>query len=174
MAAATLITALVVIFIGAEAFTNALENLGQRLQISEGVTGSIFAAIATVSILAFKMLPSVYLDRKSCPRAKQINLHFPPAVKRNRQLDIQAELAGRFWQGFKSSKKKRFRGTPRTIDSFRISLQLPCHMNEQLRQRCINVIANEPSDTRGILVLPNGIDRQWNFDRPPRNGGSRQ
>jgi cation:H+ antiporter len=47
MAAATLITALVVIFIGAEAFTNALENLGQRLQISEGVTGSIFAAIAT-------------------------------------------------------------------------------------------------------------------------------
>ncbi len=47
MAALTLIVALVGIFIGAEAFTNALENLGQRLRISEGVTGSIFAAIAT-------------------------------------------------------------------------------------------------------------------------------
>jgi cation:H+ antiporter len=38
---------LVVILIGAEAFTNALEHLGQRLKISEGVTGSLFAAVGT-------------------------------------------------------------------------------------------------------------------------------
>jgi cation:H+ antiporter len=38
---------LAVIFVGAETFTNALEHLGQRLKISEGVTGSIFAAVAT-------------------------------------------------------------------------------------------------------------------------------
>ncbi len=42
-----LVPALVAIFLGAEAFTNALEHLGQCLKISEGVTGSIFAAIAT-------------------------------------------------------------------------------------------------------------------------------
>lgn len=42
-----LIGSLVIIFVGAEAFTNALEHLGQRLKISEGVTGSIFAAVAT-------------------------------------------------------------------------------------------------------------------------------
>ena len=46
-AALTLIISLVVICVGAEVFTNALEHLGQRLKISEGVTGSIFAAIAT-------------------------------------------------------------------------------------------------------------------------------
>jgi cation:H+ antiporter len=38
---------LVVILVGAEIFTNALEHFGERLGISEGVTGSLFAAVAT-------------------------------------------------------------------------------------------------------------------------------
>lgn len=42
-----LFIALLVILVGAELFTNALEHLGNRLKISEGVTGSIFAAVAT-------------------------------------------------------------------------------------------------------------------------------
>jgi len=42
-----LIIALVVILVGAETFTNALEHLGERLKISEGVTGSVFAAVGT-------------------------------------------------------------------------------------------------------------------------------
>jgi len=38
---------LIVILIAAEIFTNGLEHLGEKLGISEGVTGSIFAAVAT-------------------------------------------------------------------------------------------------------------------------------
>lgn len=38
---------LIVILVAAEVFTNALEHLGERLGISEGVTGSIFAAVGT-------------------------------------------------------------------------------------------------------------------------------
>lgn len=57
MATLILIISLVVIFVGAEVFTNALEHLGQRLKISEGVTGSIFAAIATA--LPETMVPIV-------------------------------------------------------------------------------------------------------------------
>ncbi|TCJ15386.1 sodium:calcium antiporter [Parasulfuritortus cantonensis] len=38
---------LVLILIAAEVFVNALEHLGERLKISEGVTGSVFAAIGT-------------------------------------------------------------------------------------------------------------------------------
>jgi cation:H+ antiporter len=38
---------LVLILISAETFTNALEHLGERLKLSEGVTGSIFAAVGT-------------------------------------------------------------------------------------------------------------------------------
>jgi cation:H+ antiporter len=37
----------VVILAASELFTNALEHLGERLGISEGVTGSLFATIGT-------------------------------------------------------------------------------------------------------------------------------
>jgi len=42
-----LVVMLVVILIASELFTNALEHLGARLKISEGVTGSLFAAVGT-------------------------------------------------------------------------------------------------------------------------------
>jgi len=42
-----LLAMLLVILAAAEIFTNALEHLGERLKISEGVTGSIFAAVGT-------------------------------------------------------------------------------------------------------------------------------
>jgi cation:H+ antiporter len=42
-----LLGSLVAILVAAEVFTNALEHLGQRLKISEGVTGSLFAAVGT-------------------------------------------------------------------------------------------------------------------------------
>jgi cation:H+ antiporter len=43
----TLFFMLIVILIAAEVFTNALEHLGEKLKISEGVTGSLFAAVGT-------------------------------------------------------------------------------------------------------------------------------
>jgi cation:H+ antiporter len=42
-----LVVMLLLILIAAEVFSNALEHLGERLQLSEGVTGSIFAAVGT-------------------------------------------------------------------------------------------------------------------------------
>lgn len=42
-----LIIFLLVILVAAQIFTNALEHLGQWLKISEGVTGSLFAAVGT-------------------------------------------------------------------------------------------------------------------------------
>ncbi|MEW6353605.1 MAG: sodium:calcium antiporter [Pseudomonadota bacterium] len=42
-----LLLMLVLILIAAEIFCNALEHLGERLKISEGVTGSLFAAVGT-------------------------------------------------------------------------------------------------------------------------------
>lgn len=44
---AQLFLMLLIILIAAEVFTNALEHLGEKLGISEGVTGSLFAAIGT-------------------------------------------------------------------------------------------------------------------------------
>lgn len=42
-----LLVMLLIILAAAEVFTNALEHLGQKLKISEGVTGSLFAAVGT-------------------------------------------------------------------------------------------------------------------------------
>lgn len=42
-----LILMLLLILVAAEVFTNALEHLGHKLKISEGVTGSLFAAVGT-------------------------------------------------------------------------------------------------------------------------------
>ena len=42
-----LLAMLLVILLASEIFTNALEHLGERLGISEGVTGSVFAAVGT-------------------------------------------------------------------------------------------------------------------------------
>ncbi|MBF0281749.1 MAG: sodium:calcium antiporter [Zetaproteobacteria bacterium] len=42
-----LLGALVLVFIAAELFTNALEIIGERIGVSEGVTGSVFAAVGT-------------------------------------------------------------------------------------------------------------------------------
>jgi cation:H+ antiporter len=42
-----LVFMLAVILVASELFTNALEHLGERLGISEGVTGSLFAAVGT-------------------------------------------------------------------------------------------------------------------------------
>jgi cation:H+ antiporter len=44
---ASLVIAQVVVFVAAEILTNALEHLGERMGVSEGVTGSIFAAVGT-------------------------------------------------------------------------------------------------------------------------------
>jgi cation:H+ antiporter len=43
-----LVAILLIILIAAETFTNALEHLGTRLHISEGVTGSLLAAVGTL------------------------------------------------------------------------------------------------------------------------------
>ncbi|MBI5327598.1 MAG: sodium:calcium antiporter [Deltaproteobacteria bacterium] len=52
-----LATSLIVIVIAAEIFTNAIESLGAKLKFSEGVTGSIFAAVGTA--LPETMVPLV-------------------------------------------------------------------------------------------------------------------
>jgi cation:H+ antiporter len=44
---ALLLAALAIILSGAELFTNSLEHLGQRYHLSEGLVGSVFAAVAT-------------------------------------------------------------------------------------------------------------------------------
>ncbi|HVC29179.1 MAG TPA: sodium:calcium antiporter [Gammaproteobacteria bacterium] len=52
-----LLAALLIILAGSELFTNALEHVGQRFSLSEGLVGSVFAAVATA--LPETMVPVV-------------------------------------------------------------------------------------------------------------------
>ena len=52
-----LLISLIVIVIASEIFTNAIESLGAKLKFSEGVTGSLFAAVGTA--LPESMVPLV-------------------------------------------------------------------------------------------------------------------
>ncbi|MGC4009815.1 MAG: sodium:calcium antiporter [Pseudomonas sp.] len=60
---------LLVILIAAELFTNALEHFGERLGISEGVTGSLFAAVGTA--LPETLIPLLALIRRHQQRQPQ-------------------------------------------------------------------------------------------------------
>lgn len=55
----TLFLMIIVILVASELFTNALEHLGEKLNISEGVTGSLFAAVGTA--LPETMIPLLAL-----------------------------------------------------------------------------------------------------------------
>lgn len=56
---------LLIILIAAELFTNALEHLGERMGISEGVTGSLFAAVGTAMPETFVPLLALFAGTPS-------------------------------------------------------------------------------------------------------------
>lgn len=58
--------ALLLILISAQAFTNALESIGERFKLSEGVTGSIFAAVGTA--MPETMVPLVAVFSSAAPQ----------------------------------------------------------------------------------------------------------
>jgi cation:H+ antiporter len=60
---------LVVIVVAAEVFTNALEHMGERLRISEGVTGSLFAAVGTAMPETLVPLLAIFAGTES----KEVN-----------------------------------------------------------------------------------------------------
>jgi cation:H+ antiporter len=65
---------LVVILVAAELFTNALEHLGERLKISEGVTGSLFAAVGTA--LPETLVPLLAIAGGTTDSAKSASARF--------------------------------------------------------------------------------------------------
>ncbi len=55
-----LLVALLLILVAAEIFTNALEHFGERIGISEGVTGSLFAAVGTAMPESMVPIVAIY------------------------------------------------------------------------------------------------------------------
>jgi len=69
-----LIVMLFVILAASELFTNALEHLGERLKISEGVTGSLFAAVGTALPETMVPLLALFAGTKNITTNEEIGV----------------------------------------------------------------------------------------------------
>lgn len=65
---------LILILIAAEVFVNALEHLGEKLKISEGVTGSIFAAVGTALPETMVPLLAIFAGTKNVQVNQEIGV----------------------------------------------------------------------------------------------------
>jgi len=69
-----LVIALLLILVAAEVFTNALEHFGERLGISEGVTGSLFAAVGTAMPESMVPLVAIFAGTASTQVNQEIGV----------------------------------------------------------------------------------------------------
>ncbi len=65
---------LVVILVAAEIFVNALEHLGEKLKISEGVTGSLFAAVGTAMPETLVPLLAIFAGTGNAQMSEEIGV----------------------------------------------------------------------------------------------------
>lgn len=99
-----LVAMLVVILIGAEFFTNSLEHLGEKMKISEGVTGSIFAAVGTALPEAIVPVVAIFSGLESQEVAEEVGVGAilgAPMMLSTLTLFLMAVMAGyqRGWGG---------------------------------------------------------------------------
>jgi hypothetical protein len=66
------------------------------------------------------MLSTIQFDCQSRIGTKKMDFHSAPTVKRDRQLNIQAKLAGGFTQCLQPAIQECFAGASRTAHAFQI------------------------------------------------------
>lgn len=69
-----LLISLLVIIVAAEIFTNAIESLGAKLKFSEGVTGSIFAAVGTALPETMVPLVAIFAGGSSAAISEEVGV----------------------------------------------------------------------------------------------------
>jgi len=121
-------------------------------QVAMFLKQNVLAPIAAVRVCVGKMLPAVQFNRHARRGAEQIYLHFPPTIKRDRQLRIQTEPAGCFGQCLQPAKKKCLGRASSPVDSFGIQIRWFCDVNKQICQRrgpgyCMLRVTSPPSST---------------------------
>jgi cation:H+ antiporter len=121
-----LILALFMILGGAEAFTNALEHLGEKLKLSEGVTGSIFAAVGTALPEAMVPMVAVFGSAASQEIREEIGVGAilgAPLMLSTLTFFLMACFAGQK-RGFKVHLNPERTGTMRDLSFFLFAFAL--------------------------------------------------
>lgn len=122
----TLAAMLLVILIAAEIFTNALEHLGERLGISEGVTGSLFAAVGTALPETSVPLLALFAGTKNQQVNEEIGVGAilgAPLMLATLSLFIMTLFAWRK-RGLHGEYRAEKRGLTRDLDFFLIAFSI--------------------------------------------------
>ncbi len=121
-----LLFALLLVFAAAQLFTNALEYIGERMGLSEGVTGSVFAAVGTA--LPETIVPMVAILAGGA--AEEVNhavglgaILGAPFMLATLSLGVMAWFAGRK-RGWLAAMKPEHTGQQRDIKVFLIGFGL--------------------------------------------------
>ncbi len=128
MLAIELLFFLVLILIAAELFVNALEHLGERLKISEGVTGSVFAAVGTALPETIVPLLAIFSGTQN----QQINEEIGVGAILGAPLMLStlslAMMAASVWKkrGTHGHLSPERTGLTRDLDFFLVAFALAC------------------------------------------------
>lgn len=121
MVVAQLIIALLIILIAAEIFTNALEHLGERFKISEGVTGSLFAAVGTAMPESMIPILAIFAGTQNQTTNEEIGVGAilgAPLMLSTVALGIMAMAASRQRGGIQGVLKPEISGLNRDLNFF--------------------------------------------------------
>src|SRR4051812_14615722 len=91
-----------------------------QYKISMLLEQGVLPAVASVRLGIGEMLRAIQFNDRVCIHAQKVHLHFPVAVERDRQLDVQAKTISRFRECLQATKKKSLAGAPGSIFSRRI------------------------------------------------------
>lgn len=117
---ALLLAALAVILTGAELFTNSLEHLGSRFRLSEGLVGSVFAAVATALPETVVPIIAVFFGGSSATVGQDIGVGAivgSPLMLISLAMGLVAIFTG-FKRGWKAPLKPEFSGMVRDLMYF--------------------------------------------------------
>ncbi|MFQ5345268.1 MAG: sodium:calcium antiporter [Mariprofundus sp.] len=121
-----LLIALVIVFLAAEIFTNALEHLGERMGVSEGVTGSIFAAVGTAMPETIIPIVAILAGGASESVNREVGMGAilgAPFMLATLSLGLMAWFAGRK-RGWNTSFSPEASGFKRDIYTFMLAFSL--------------------------------------------------
>ena len=126
MSVLLLLFALVLVFAAAQLFTNALEYIGERMGLSEGVTGSVFAAVGTAMPETIVPMVAILAGGSAVEVNHAVGMGAilgAPFMLATLSLGVMAWFAGRK-RGWLAAMKPEHTGQQRDIKVFLIGFGL--------------------------------------------------
>src|SRR6266404_1640550 len=112
------------------------------------------------------MLGAVDLNDEPRICAKEIDFHSAAAVERNGQVGVELKSSPCLPQRFETSIEERLGSTSRAINAFGLRRNRTSGGHEQVRERHVNSVTNEPTHAGRVVPFPERISGQHHVRWP--------